>query len=178
MGAERRVEDFVSLELVQSNMITWQKVRAMLPFWPAGFIPPPIIEILMIYFFQYGSFGGGVYRDHLVGQLKLWPSRVGVQSNSRHSRPMLWEVLMMQFFNKRKAKNKKADVSTNLWEVGIVDLVTRGKGKTIILQQKNKNETFQAYWSTWKLDERQAFARESCNESFAFSKLPLWRLDV
>ena len=31
-----------------------------LPFWPAGFILPPIIEILMIYFFQYGSFGGGV----------------------------------------------------------------------------------------------------------------------
>ena len=108
----------------------------MLPFWPAGFIPPPIIEILMIYFFQYGSFGGGVYRDHLVGQLILWPSRVGVQSNSRHSRPMLWEVLMMQFFNKRKAKNKKADLSTNLWEVGIVDLVTGGEGKTITFQQK------------------------------------------
>ena len=32
----------------------------MLLFWPAGFIPPPIIEILMIYFFQYGSFGGRV----------------------------------------------------------------------------------------------------------------------
>ena len=31
-----------------------------LPFWPAGFILPPIIEILMIYFFQYGSFWGGV----------------------------------------------------------------------------------------------------------------------
>ena len=31
-----------------------------LPFWPAGFILPPIIEILMIYFFQYGSFGGSV----------------------------------------------------------------------------------------------------------------------
>ena len=30
------------------------------PFWPAGFILPPFIENLLIYFFQYGSFGGGV----------------------------------------------------------------------------------------------------------------------
>ena len=28
--AERSVEDFVSLELVYSNMITWQKVRVVL----------------------------------------------------------------------------------------------------------------------------------------------------
>ena len=34
-----------------------------LPFWPAGFILPPIIENLLIYFFQYGPIGGGVCRD-------------------------------------------------------------------------------------------------------------------
>ena len=35
-------------------------IFSRLPFWPAGFILPPFIENLLIYFFQYGSFGGGV----------------------------------------------------------------------------------------------------------------------
>ena len=38
------------------------KSSTLLSFWPAGFILPPIIENLLIYFFQYGPFGRGVAR--------------------------------------------------------------------------------------------------------------------
>ena len=36
------------------------KSSTLLSFWPAGFILPPIIENLLIYFFQYRPFGRGV----------------------------------------------------------------------------------------------------------------------
>ena len=61
----RRLLLFVRLSYYFTPVLGLQSLphSSRLPFWPAGFILPPIIENLLIYFFQYGPFGGGVGGD-------------------------------------------------------------------------------------------------------------------
>ena len=58
----RRLLLFVRLSYYFTPVLGSQSLprSSRLRFWPAGFILPPIIENLLIYFFQYGPFVGGV----------------------------------------------------------------------------------------------------------------------
>ena len=68
----RRLLLFVRLSYYFTPVLGSQSLprSSRLPFWPAGFILPPIIENLLIYFFRYGPFGGGVCQDWM-NQIEL-----------------------------------------------------------------------------------------------------------
>ena len=80
-----------------------------LPFWPPGFILPPIIENLLIYVFPYGFFGGGVSSDITLQHQQV------ARNNIKQPSSLAWIYL----FNDWGSFNWLSSVWQTSWVYGV-----------------------------------------------------------